>query len=162
MRWAFKPAVMRHLLNFWPPFWCNGIKVEKLADDYRYARVSLSDRPWRRNINSSQFGGTMFAMTDPIYPLMLMGALGKEYMVWDKKADIDYIKPGHGTLTAEFWLGDAIVDEIKAATATGDKFFPQFLVHIKNKHNDIVCEVNRTVYIRKKPKHRPKQEESGS
>lgn len=162
MRWAFKPAVMRHLLNFWPPFWFNGIKVEQLADDYRYARVSLNDRPWRRNINSSQFGGAMFAMTDPMYPLLLMGALGKEYMVWDKKADIDYIKPGHGTLTAEFWLGDAVVDEIKAATAEGDKFFPQFLVNIKNNKNEIVCEVNRTVYIRKKPKHRTQQVNSAS
>jgi acyl-coenzyme A thioesterase PaaI-like protein len=155
MRWAFNPAVMRHLLNFWPPFFFNGIKIVELASDYRYAKVTLNDRPWRRNINSSQFGGAMFAMTDPMYPLMLMGALGKEYLVWDKKADIDYIKPGHGKLTAEFWLGDAVLAEITAATEQGDKYFPQFLVHLKNQQGDIVCEVNRTVYVRKKRKHRP-------
>jgi acyl-coenzyme A thioesterase PaaI-like protein len=155
MRWAFNPAVMRHLLNFWPPFLFNGIKIVELAADYRYAKVTLNDRPWRRNINSSQFGGAMFAMTDPIYPLMLMGALGKEYLVWDKKADIDYIKPGHGKLLAEFWLGDDVLHEIKAATAQGEKYFPQFLVYLKNQQGDVVCEVNRTVYVRKKRKHRP-------
>lgn len=155
MKWAFKPAVMRHLLNFWPPFWFNGIKVEVLADDYRYARVSLTDRPWRRNINSSQFGGSLFAMTDPMYPLLLMGALGKEYLVWDKKADIDFIRPGHGKLIAEFWLGDAVLADIVAATASGEKHFPEFLVLVKNQQQEVVCEVNRTVYIRKKRQHRP-------
>lgn len=155
MKWAFNPRVMRHLLNFWPPFWFNGIKVAELATDYRYARVTLSDRSWRRNINRSQFGGSLFAMTDPIYPLLLMGALGKEYLVWDKKADIDFIKPGRGTLTAEFWLGDAVLADIVAATADGEKHFPQFLVLVKDQQGDVVCEVNRTIYIRKKRQHRP-------
>lgn len=155
MKWAFNPRVMRHLLNFWPPFWFNGIKVTELSTDYRYARVTLSDRPWRRNINSSQFGGSMFAMTDPMYPLLLMGALGKEYLVWDKKADIDFIKPGRGILTAEFWLGDATLAEIIDATAQGDKYFPEFLVLVKDKQGEVVCEVNRTIYIRKKRQHRP-------
>ncbi len=154
MRWAFKPSVMRHLLNFWPPFLFNGIKVVTLAEDYRYAKVRLNDRPWRRNINSSQFGGSLFAMTDPIYPLMVMGVLGKEYLVWDKKADIDFIKPGKGLLTAEFFLQDPTVEEIKQATAAGDKYFPEFLVHVKNSAGEVVCEVNRTLYVRKKAKHR--------
>lgn len=155
MKWAFKPAVMRHLLNFWPPFLFPGIKVAELSDDYRYCRVELKSRRWTRNINNSQFGGSMFAMTDPIYPLMLMGALGKEYLVWDKQADINFISPGWGRLTAEFWLSDDSVAAIKAATAEGEKHFPQFLVHIKDEKGQIVCEVNRTVYVRKKAQYRP-------
>lgn len=154
MRWAFKPGVMRHLLNFWPPFLFSGIKVAELRDDYRYCRVILKSRPWTRNINQSQFGGSMFAMTDPIYPLLLMGALGKEYIVWDKQADIDYIKPGYSELVAEFWLSDDMVEQIKHHTAAGEKYFPQFLVYIKDAGGQTVCEVNRTVYIRKKPQYR--------
>lgn len=94
-------------------------------------------------------------MTDPIYPLMLMGALGKEYLVWDKQADINFITPGKGRLTAEFWLSDDTVNTIKAATESGDKHFPQFCVHIKDSRNNIVAELNRTVYVRKKAKYRP-------
>lgn len=126
----------------------------ELAQDYRYCKVELKNRPWTRNINSSQFGGSMFAMTDPIYPLMLMGALGKEYMVWDKQADINYITPGRGKLTAEFILTDAELEQIKQQTEAGDKFFPDFVVHVKDARGELVCEVKRKVYIRKKPKYR--------
>lgn len=155
MKWAFKSAVMRRLLNWWPPFLFSGIKVAELADDYRYCRVELKNRPWTRNINSSQFGGSIFAMTDPIYPLLIMGAMGKEYLVWDKQADIDFKTPGRGKLTAEFWLSDATVDSIKAATENGDKHFPEFIVHIKDSKQQIVAEVNRRVYVRKKSQYRP-------
>ncbi len=155
MKWAFKPAVMRQLLNSWPPFLFAGIKVAELRNDYRYCRVELKNRPWTRNINNTQFGGSMFAMTDPIYPLMLMGVLGKEYLVWDKQADINFITPGKGKLVAEFWLSDDMVSAIKAATDQGEKHFPQFLLHIKDQHNQIVAEVNRTVYVRKKAQYRP-------
>lgn len=155
MKWMFNPAVMRHLLNFWPPFLFPGIKVEELRDDYRYCKVILKGRPWTRNINNSQFGGSMFSMTDPIYPLMLMGALGKEYIVWDKQADINFIIPGKGKLVAEFWLADHEIDAIKRATESGEKYFPQFVVNIKDSNNQIVAEVNRTVYIRKKAQYRP-------
>lgn len=154
MKWAFKPQVMRRLLNFWPPFLFNGITVAELRDDYRYCRVTLSDRGFRRNINGTQFGGSMFAMTDPIYPLMVMGALGKEYLVWDKQADINFIKPGRGTLTAEFWLSDQHIDDIKNATTDGEKTFPSFLVLVKDKRGEVVCELNRTLYVRKKKQHR--------
>lgn len=154
MRWAFNPAVMRHLLNLWPPFFFTGIKVVELAEDYRYCKVELKNRPWTRNINSSQFGGSMFAMTDPIYPLMLMGSLGKEYMVWDKQADINYITPGRGKLTAEFVLTDNELEHIKQQTEAGDKYFPDFVVHVKDCKGELVCEVKRKVYIRKKPKYR--------
>lgn len=96
----------------------------------------------------------MFSMTDPIYPLMIMGALGQSYYVWDKKADIDFIAPGRGALTAEFWLSDGVLQAIKEATDDGAKHFPEFLVHIKDQQGNIVCEVNRTIYVRKKKSHR--------
>ena len=154
MRWAFKPSVLRHLLNFWPPFLFCGIRVVILSDDYRYCKVELKSRPWTKNINRSQFGGSMFAMTDPIYPLMLMGALGKEYHAWDKQADINFISPGYSKLVAEFWLSDDTVTDIKQHTAQGDKYFPQFLVHIHDAKHQVVCEVNRTLYVRKKAQYR--------
>ena len=52
-------------------------------------------------------------------------------------------------------ISDDAIDSIKAATDSGEKHFPQFVVHIKDSKNQIVAEVNRTVYIRKKAKYRP-------
>lgn len=154
MQWAMKPGFLRFVMNCWPPFFFSGIKVEQINDDFCYVRVKLKSRPWTKNINRTQYGGSMFSMTDPIYPLMVMGALGQGYHVWDKKADIDFISPGRGTLTAEFWLSDSVLHAIKQATDDGDKHFPEFLVHIKDQQGDIVCEVNRTIYVRKKKCYR--------
>lgn len=155
MKWAFKPANLRRIMNLWPPFFFSGVRLAELHNDYRYARVELKSRPWTRNINNTQFGGSMFAMTDPIYPLLLMGALGKEYAVWDKQADINFITPGRGKLIAEFWLSDETLTQIRQRTDEGDKYFPQFVIHVKDTSNTVVCEINRTIYVRKKPKYRP-------
>jgi hypothetical protein len=35
-----------------------------------------------------QFGGSLFALTDPFYMIMLATNLGPEYVVWDKAASI--------------------------------------------------------------------------
>jgi hypothetical protein len=82
--------------------------------------------------------------------LMIMSRLGKDYIVWDKSADIDYIKPGKGTVTAEFVITDALIADILANTAQGDKYLPVIPVHVKDEQGEIVAKLNRTLYIRKK------------
>lgn len=155
MKWFFQAAVMRRLINCWPPFFFSGIKIVALSQDYCYCKVELKSRRWTQNINRSQYGGSMFSMTDPIYPLMLMGVLGKQYFVWDRQADINFLKPGKGKLTAEFFLTEDRLQQIMQATAHGDKYFPEFRVDIKDGAGNVVCEVQRTVYVRKKSQYRP-------
>lgn len=87
-----------------------------MSDDFRFCRVTLKSRWWNKNANRTQFGGSMFAMTDPIYPLMLMGYFKNRYYVWDKAGSINYIKPGKGKLVAEFNLTDGKLAAIVAAT----------------------------------------------
>ncbi|ODS10663.1 hypothetical protein VSF3289_00923 [Vibrio scophthalmi] len=96
----------------------------------------------------------MFSLTDPIYALMLMGILGEQYFVWDKQASINFIQPGRGDLFADFDLTAGQLDEIYSQTSSGDKSFPEFIVHIKDEEGDIVAEVQRKLYVRKKPKYR--------
>ena len=85
MDWIFGNAVwVRRALNAWPPFWGAGIKIETLSKDFRFCRVILKSRWWNKNANGAQFGGSLFAMTDPIYPLMLMGYFENRHYVWDK------------------------------------------------------------------------------
>jgi hypothetical protein len=91
-------------------------------------------------------------MTDPFYMLLLLGQLGDKYIVWDKCADIDFIKPGKGTVNAEFQLKQELIDDIIANTASGDKYLPKIPVYIKDEQGDIVAKLNRTIYIRKKSK----------
>ncbi|WP_229816913.1 DUF4442 domain-containing protein [Thalassotalea profundi] len=145
---------MKLLLNIWPPFLFCGIRIVYLSADFREAKVELRMRPWNKNAFGAHFGGSLYAMTDPFYVLMLMPQLGDQYYVWDKSADIDYIKPGKGVVYAEFHINEAMVDDIINNTASGEKYLPEYSVVVKDKQGDVVAQLNRTLYVRKKKRHR--------
>jgi hypothetical protein len=41
-------------------------------------------------------------MCDPFYMFLLIRNLGDDYMVWDKSASIEFVKPGKGTVKVLF------------------------------------------------------------
>jgi acyl-coenzyme A thioesterase PaaI-like protein len=147
---AFGPRGMRWLFNVWPPFRGMGVKVREIAPDFRRARVELRMGMLNRNYVGTHFGGSMFAMTDPFYMVLMMHVLGREYVVWDKAGSIRFIKPGRGTLVAEFEVTQAMVDEAIAKTAGGAKFEPTYAVDLKDGEGAVVATVEKTLYIRKK------------
>ncbi|OBU34708.1 DUF4442 domain-containing protein [Photobacterium kishitanii] len=150
----YKPSLVKLALNLWPPFWGAGIKIMVISNDFRYVRLRLKLRWWNKNANRTQYGGSIFSLTDPVYSLMLMGILGKQYFVWDKQAQIEFIRPGNGDLFAEFVISEECITEIITATERGNKYLPQFSVNVINAKNEVVAQVNRTLYVRKKPQYR--------
>lgn len=107
-------------------------------------------RWYNRNYVGTHFGGSLFAMTDPWFMLMLMQILGKDYVVWDSKAAINFIKPGTGKVSCHFHISDSMLKEIKNKTQSGDKFLPEYEVHIRDQEGDIVATIKKEIYIRKK------------
>ena len=150
----FTPKIVRRALNIWPPFWGAGISIAKISSNFQEVSVILKDRFWNRNANRTQYGGSIFSMTDPVFSFMLMGILREEYFVWDKQSEIDFISPGTTDLYAHFVISDEQLAEIKQATKEGEKHFPQFEVYIYDKKGKVVARVNRTLYVRKKPQFR--------
>ena len=121
-----KASLFRRGINLWPPFLFAGIHVTAISADYRYVRVELRQRPWNVNYVRTHFGGSLFAMTDPFWMLCLLQNMGSRYFVWDKAGTIEFLKPGRGVVWTEFRLDDATLDEVKAATANGDKYLHWF------------------------------------
>jgi len=155
MKYFFKKAwLMRWVLNFWPPFLLTGIHIKSISKNYSTACVELKMRPWNKNAFGCHFGGSLFAMTDPFYVLMLVAKLGNEYFVWDKSADIDFIKPGKGKVTAHFHIDQTMIDDIKRQTSNGEKYLPRLTIDVKDQQGDIVVKLNRTLYIRRKKRAR--------
>ncbi|TWX73505.1 DUF4442 domain-containing protein [Colwellia sp. C1TZA3] len=147
----FKKAwQMKLLLNIWPPFLFTGIRVVDVSEDFRKAKVRLKLNIFNQNAVGVHFGGSLYAMTDPFCMLLVMARLGKDYIVWDKSADIDYIKPGKGTVTAEFIITDALIADILTQTAQGEKYLPEIPVYVKDAQGEIVAKLNRKLYIRRK------------
>ncbi len=145
------------MINLWPPFVGAGIRVKKIAEDFTSVDVEMKLRFWNKNYVGTHFGGSLYAMTDPFYMLILMENLGKDYIVWDKAADIRFKKPGKGRLKAHFNISKEKIAEIKAAADTDPKVEPQFKVEIRDEHGDVVAEVNKTLYVCRKDKYRPRK-----
>lgn len=145
-----RPRLLKFLMNCWPPFWGAGIRIEYLSQDYRYCRIGLVLRWWNKNANRTQYGGSLFSMTDPVYSMLLMATLGKGYYVWDRAAKINFIKPGKGRVYADIHLSQTQLNEILDATQKGNKHFPHFRISIKDEEGALIAEVERTLYVRKK------------
>lgn len=145
---------LKRVLNLWPPFWGAGLKVLSISDDFSHAKITLHLRWYNRNYVGTQYGGSLFSMTDPFYMLLLLKRLGKNYIVWDKSAHIDYIAPGKTRVYAEFALSDDEINNIKQQTASGDKYLPEYKVRIFDENDETVAVVKRTLYIRLKKKIR--------
>jgi acyl-coenzyme A thioesterase PaaI-like protein len=142
---------LRRWINLWPPFLGTGIRVKYIAPDMKSIDVEMKLRWWNANYVGTQFGGSLFAITDAFYMLMLMANLGPDYIVWDKAASIRYRKPGRGTVRAEFRLTDAQIDDVREKVKTLPKYEPVFKVEVKDAEQGIViAEVERLLYIRRK------------
>ena len=146
-RWFIK-----HMLNIYPPYLGTGISVKTIAPDYKYLRVQMKLYWYNRNYVRTHFGGSLYAMTDPFFMLMLIKILGKDYVVWDQAAEIKFIKPGRGTVSAEFKITDGAVEEIIAQTAGGEKYFHDFEVLINDEQGGRIARVTKKLYIRRKRK----------
>ena len=139
---------LRRAVNLWPPFLGAGIRVTRVAPDMKAIDVEMKLRWWNANYVGTHFGGSLFAMTDAFYMLMLMANLGRDYIVWDKAASIRYRKPGRSTVRAEFRLTDAQLDDIREKLKTLPKYEPTFTVEVKNEEGTVIAEVEKLLYIR--------------
>ena len=79
-----------------------------------------------------------------------MHALGPDYIVWDKAGEIEFVKPGKGTVEVLFRLDDAVLDELRAATANGEKALRWFENTVTDAEGEIVARVRKQLYVRRK------------
>lgn len=110
---------------------------------------------WNRNYVGTHFGGSLYTMCDPFYMLLLMEALGRDYIVWDKRASIRFLKPGRGTVRARFHIPEERVEEIRREADAVDrespaKVEPTFTVDVVDEDGEAVARVEKLLYVRKK------------
>ena len=91
-------------------------------------------------------------MSDPFWMILTMESLGRDYVVWDKAGAIDFVAPGRGDVIAEFRLDDAVLDELRAATANGEKCLRWFESEIRDaRSNELIAIARKQLYVRRKP-----------
>lgn len=138
------------MMNFWPPFWGAGIHIDHVSKDFMEVDVSLKLRFWNRNYVGTAYGGSLYSMSDPFYMLMLINLLGKGYIVWDKGATIRFKKPGTTKVYAQFRLTSEQLSEFREELKGKNKIEPVLTVYIKDEEGNVIAEVDKTLYIKKK------------
>ncbi len=136
--------------NLWAPFRGAGIKIVNVSDDYRLMEVEMKLKWSNKNYVGTHFGGSMYAMTDPFYMMMLINNLGPKYIVWDKGAKIEFKKPGKGTIRVCFEFCEQEINDIKAKADELGKYVFDKPVDILNEANEVVATVVKTLYVRRK------------
>ncbi|WP_022888617.1 PaaI family thioesterase [Agromyces italicus] len=139
-------------MSLWAPNLWSGIRVKRFADDWTSATVELHVNPITRNYVGTAFGGSMSAMTDPYYFMLIMHQLGRDYVVWDTRGEIELVKPGRRVLTAHFEVPKTKADELRERARGGAKVLEWFETEITDRDGDVVARVRREVYVREKPR----------
>ena len=136
------------LINFYPPLLGAGIRSRTVDELTIHAEMKLT--ALNRNIVGVHFGGSLYAMCDPWFMLIMMRALGSDYIVWDKAASIKFVSPGRGTVKAVFQIPQERVNEIRAVADRGEKIEPTFSVDVLGEQGQVVAHVEKLLYVRKK------------
>ncbi|NNC91857.1 MAG: DUF4442 domain-containing protein, partial [Acidimicrobiia bacterium] len=96
------------------------------------------------------FGGSLFAMCDPFHALILIKQLGPGYVVWDKSATIDFLRPGRGVVTATMEIPETEVAAIREQSASGAAVEPVFVVEVVDQERLVVARVTKTLHVKKR------------
>ncbi|HEY0049439.1 MAG TPA: DUF4442 domain-containing protein [Pyrinomonadaceae bacterium] len=147
---SFASKFDRIKFNFFPAYRGTGARVIYIADDYRRIRVKIP-LSWRtRNYVGTIYGGSMYAGIDPIYMLMLIKILGRQYIVWDKAAKIRFKRPGREALFADFLITADEIDEIRKRLATEKSVDRVYKVELVDKNGKAHAIIEKTLYITKR------------
>jgi len=150
--------VQRHLyriVNAYPPYLGAGIRFLRRESDAHTLKVELRLRFWNRNLFGTQFGGSLYSMCDPWFVFLLVRHLGPGFVVWDKAASIEFLRPGRGRVTATFHVPPETLAEIRRAAERDGKTEPVLTVDVVADDGEVVARVTKTLWVKRRGGSRP-------
>lgn len=128
------------------PYAGAGIKIHTIDAFTVESSMELTEA--NTNYVGTHFGGSLYSMCDPFFMFLLMQNLGEGYIVWDKAATIDFIKPGTGKVTARFHIPANELEQIKVELLKVRKMDRIFICEVKDEAGETVARMTKTLYIR--------------
>ena len=143
-----KFAKLIRKVNIYPPYLGMGIRVRSFSDDFTRFEVQLRPRWYTRNLFGTHFGGSLYAMADPFFVFIVTMNFGRGYVVWDKSASIDYLRPAKGVITGVYEISAERLREMKAEVNEVGKKTYHFEADLVNESGEPVARVSKEVYVR--------------
>lgn len=145
-----KSAKLIKKVNLYPPYLGMGVRVKSYRDDFTRFEVELRARWYNRNLFGTHFGGSLYSMADPFFVFIITMNLGSGYIVWDKSAAIDFLKPAKGTILGIFEVSRERLEEIRTEVDALGKNTYNFEADLVDEAGQAVARVRKEVYVRSK------------
>ena len=136
-------------------------RIKEVSVDIYKVKVKIPLSYKNRNYVGAIFGGSMFAATDPIYMIQLMQILGDKYVVWDKAATINYLRPAKENIQAIFEFTDEEIVAIKNRVVAENEINVVKRLELTNATGTIFARLEKTIYIASKDFYKKKLKARG-
>ena len=147
-----QPWFLKLMANAYVPYIGAGVRIKKVSIEEGVVEVHMPLTRLNKNFVGTQFGGSLYSMTDPFFMLLLIYKLGTDYIVWDKAASIDFIRPGTGRVKAIMRISDEETETIRVLASDNKPVLRTYYVDIVADDGSVVAKVEKILYIRLKPK----------
>jgi hypothetical protein len=154
---SFKSSFYGMAMNWIRTYRLTGGRVYFVSEDLQEIHVKLKLRWGTRNYVGTMFGGSLYSAADPVYMLQLIQLLGKEYVVWDKAAAIQFRRPGNQTLYIRFVITDELLASIRERVVTEREFDLELETEWVDKNGKVYATVFKTLYIANKDYYKEKR-----
>lgn len=147
----FSHKLGRFLLNLYPPFVFNRIKIISIEEGFKGCVVRIRKSIWNRNMNGTIFGGSLFSASDPFYAILywqIFERKGYKIQTWLKSAEIHYMRPADQNLYLEFHITDEDILEAEESLNSIGKHKQTHEIRYKSKDGDIYVIAKTEVYLR--------------
>lgn len=162
-RFFSRAFLFKYGFNLSPMYRRSCGKVVAVSEDLHRIEVKLPLSYKNRNYVNTIFGGSLFASVDPFPMVQLINIIGDDYVVWDKSAEILFLRPGKGTLRAEFVYTpeeiESIISEVGVKNETEIVKTTQL---IDDRTKVVCCEVHKKIYIANKAFFKTKRAQSAA
>lgn len=140
---------LRARLAAYAPYVGAGIRVTRLDLEGGAIDVEMPLTDENRNLVGTHFGGSLYAMVDPHLMILLMARLGEDYVVWDRRAVIEFLRPGRGLVSSRIRVTDGEVEEVRRATDSGAPHRPSWEVEVVDGDGEVVARVEKTLWVKR-------------
>ena len=148
LKFFSKGSLFKHGFNYSPMYRRTTGRITHATDDLLEIRMKLPINWKNRNYVNTIFGGSMFSSVDPIPMVQLMNILGKDYVVWDKSAQIDFKRPAKVDLYATFSYSPEEIAEIKNRVANDHEIEITKETRLMDREGEKeYCRVKKQIYV---------------
>ena len=145
-------------VNHFPAFRRSSGRVRFISSDWKEIHVRIKRNIRNTNYNGTIYGGSIYAAIDPIYAIQLIQIFGKDYVVWDKKAVINFKRPIKKKAAAQFIFTDELIQTIQQNLEQKGEYYFDLPVCFVDESGFVFAEIDKTLFIATKAFYKQKIE----